>query len=167
MKYTLKLCIDSSDNELIERYISKSQDHNNHVRDNECPDSGFDIFVPEDMLMISYQPNFINFRLKCCMINNETERPVGFYMYPRSSISKTKLRLANCMGIIDSGYRGNLGGYFDVVNTQTNENVSKFHRLTQICSPTLEPFYVEIVENPHALGQTTRGEGGFGSTGTN
>ena len=161
MKYTLKLCIDSHDNELIERYISKSQDHNNHVRENECPDSGFDMFVPEDMLLISWQSNFINFRLKCCMVNNETGRPTGFYMYPRSSISKTPFRLANNTGIIDSGYRGNLGAYFDCFSGST-EQITKGSRLLQICSPDLKPFKVVLVSN---LNNTHRGAGGFGSTG--
>jgi dUTPase len=38
----------------------------------------------------------------------------GYYMYPRSSLSKTKLRLANSVGIIDSGYCGFLIGMFDI-----------------------------------------------------
>ena len=37
-------------------------------------------------------------------------------MYPRSSIYKTPLRLANNTGIIDSGYRGNLMGAFDNIS---------------------------------------------------
>jgi dUTPase len=39
-------------------------------------------------------------------------------------------------------------------------------RMFQICSPTLEPFFVEIVDTEEALGSSTeRGNGGFGSTG--
>ena len=38
-------------------------------------------------------------------------------------------------------------------------------RMFQICSPTLEPFLVEIVEMEEELGITERGNGGFGSTG--
>jgi dUTPase len=38
-------------------------------------------------------------------------------------------------------------------------------RMFQICSPTLEPFLVEIVDTEEALGSTERGNGGFGSTG--
>ena len=100
----------------------------------------------------------------------------GFYMYPRSSLSKTKLRLANSVGIIDSGYRGNLIGMFDVVNIDDEErNMNKNNadyfakvndRLVQICAPGLVPILVEIVENEDELGnETERGSGGFGSTG--
>jgi dUTPase len=38
-------------------------------------------------------------------------------------------------------------------------------RMFQICSPTLEPFLVEIVDSEEHLGSTERGNGGFGSTG--
>jgi dUTPase len=39
-------------------------------------------------------------------------------------------------------------------------------RMFQICSPTLEPFMVRIVDSEEDLGSTERGSGGFGSTGT-
>jgi dUTP pyrophosphatase len=110
----------------------------------------------------------------------------GYYMYPRSSLSKTKLRLANSVGIIDSGYRGNLIGMFDVVNIEdrplSDSNTSSVQdpdtcaiadyfakvndRLIQICAPGLVPIYVEVVETIEDLGNDTeRGSGGFGSTG--
>jgi dUTP pyrophosphatase len=96
-------------------------------------------------------------------------------MYPRSSLSKTKLRLANSVGIIDSGYRGNLIGMFDVVNIdkeiQNKDMDADYYakvndRLLQICAPGLIPIYVEIVDGVYELGsETERGSGGFGSTG--
>jgi dUTP pyrophosphatase len=87
--------------------------------------------------------------------------PSAFYMYPRSSISKTPFRLANNTGIIDSGYRGNLGAYFDCFSNST-EQIPKGSRLLQICAPDLNAFRVIIVNN---LDNTSRGTGGFGSTG--
>jgi dUTPase len=103
----------------------------------------------------------------------------GFYMYPRSSLSKTNLRLANSVGIIDSGYRGNLIGAFDCLPVSVpshnaalgNSNLSeycveKYKKLTQICAPGLVPIIVEIVNSIEDLGnETIRGGGGFGSTG--
>jgi dUTP pyrophosphatase len=109
-------------------------------------------------------------------------------MYPRSSVSKTPLRLANSTGIIDSGYRGHLMGMFDVLNTQTqtktqtkrqiNNNQDtdpdpdpdfvgqQFDRFLQICAPGLVPILVEVVDDIDELGEETeRGAGGFGSTG--
>ena len=86
-------------------------------------------------------------------------KPTAFYLYPRSSISKTNFRLANNVGIIDSGYRGNIGAYFDC---KCNTKIVKNQRLLQICSNTLEPFYVVLVDN---LNITERGKNGFGSSG--
>ena len=83
-------------------------------------------------------------------------------MYPRSSISKTPLRLANSTGIIDAGYRGHLMGMFDVIYVNET-NINKYDRHLQICAPGLIPIVVDIVED---LGEeTARGDGGFGSTG--
>jgi dUTP pyrophosphatase len=88
----------------------------------------------------------------------------GFYMDPRSSISKTSYRLANSRGIIDSGYRGNLIGIFDKVSNPTP--IEKYDRLLQICAPGLVPIFVEIVNSLEELGEETeRGTGGIGSSG--
>jgi len=101
----------------------------------------------------------------------------GFYMYPRSSLSKTQLRLANSVGIIDAGYRGNLTGMFDVVNIKSENTTNKdtdyadyigeaYSRYVQICAPGLTPIIVKVVKSLKDLGEATeRGTGGFGSTG--
>ena len=92
-------------------------------------------------------------------------------MYPRSSLSKTRLRLVNSTGIIDAGYRGHLMGMFDVVKIQDDDQHSdyygkKFDRYLQICAPGLVPIVVNIADSLEDLGeQTERGQGGFGSTG--
>tara|TARA_Y100000992_G_C21147031_1_gene434303 strand:- start:556 stop:795 length:240 start_codon:yes stop_codon:yes gene_type:complete len=78
------------------------------------------------------------------------------------------VRLANNVGIIDSGYRGNIGAYFDVRLNQTENRknvLTKYQRVVQICSNDLLPFKVILVKNINSLGSTNRGEGGFGSTG--
>jgi dUTP pyrophosphatase len=91
--------------------------------------------------------------------------PQSFYMYPRSSISKTKYRLSNNVGIIDSGYRGNIGAYFDIYNgTNESYTMERGSRFVQLCNPRLEPFIVKVV-NELVGQQTERGVGGFGSTG--
>ena len=124
--------------------------------------------------------NKVDFKIKCCakihMLNLHGENKeffTGFYTHPRSSLSKTPLRLANSTGIIDAGYRGNLIGMFDCswsnINMATDNSdycTSKFTRLLQICAPSLVPIYVEIVDSIEALGpSTSRGGGGIGSTG--
>ena len=89
--------------------------------------------------------------------------PSAFYMYPRSSISKTPLMLANSVGIIDAGYRGNLLGAFRSFSSQTYF-VDEYTRHLQITNPTLTPIVVQIV-TANELSSTERGSGGFGSTG--
>jgi len=99
-------------------------------------------------------------------------RYFGYYLYPRSSIVKTSLRLANSVGIIDSGYRGELIAVVDKHDslndwkTVLKRDCKQYDRLFQVCSGDLSPFFVEIVENESELGLVTeRGCGGFGSTG--
>ena len=94
------------------------------------------------------------------MLDNNQCLP--FQIYPRSSISKTPLLLANHVGIIDSGYRGNLITAFRCL--ENSYLAEKNTRLVQICLPSLGPFHVKIV-NEDDLSNTSRGAGGFGSTG--
>jgi dUTP pyrophosphatase len=98
--------------------------------------------------------------------------PSGYYLYPRSSIVKTPFRLSNSVGIIDSGYRGELMAVVDNINAVNvdmkdciSQHLPPMSRMFQICSPTLEPFMVQIVSGEEKLGLTERGSGGFGSTG--
>ena len=101
----------------------------------------------------------------------------GFYLYPRSSISKTRMRLANSVGIIDAGYRGDLIAAVDTIGLfgstdiwhtwkETLSPLKKYDRYFQVCAPDLSPFLVHIVPTEAGLGTpTARGTGGFGSTG--
>jgi dUTP pyrophosphatase len=101
---------------------------------------------------------------QCDSTNEDLKTPLGFYLYPRSSTgSKTSLRLSNSVGIIDSGYRGELIGVFDSHNNETI--IGGETRLLQICSGDLTPFKVKMVYSMNDLHITTRGIGGFGSTG--
>jgi len=127
--------------------------------------------------------NKINFKVRCCAkmykknVNvidpNRHFYYTPFYTYMRSSMSKTPLRLANNQGIIDAGYRGPLIGMFDCIYSNRQQNnqdadcyMDPYSRILQICAPGLVPIYVEIVNNIDDLGpSTSRGEGGFGSTG--
>ena len=92
-------------------------------------------------------------------------------VFPRSSMSKTPLMLANHIGIIDAGYRGSLMGAFRCLKIPEGHtclhayNVEKHTRLLQICHPSLCPVYVELMDESR-LSVTSRGSGGFGSTGS-
>lgn len=175
MKYHLKVYVNHTSYErdeedkckrLVEKYQEAISKHNDMVFQNNFPDSGFDIYVPFKTLVNKTKTTKINMNIVAVMYDTENNRAVGYTMYPRSSISKTVLRLANNVGIIDSGYRGNLMGVFDCVsNTDDEHYIEEHHRLLQICHPTLEPFTVELVDNIAKFKKTSRGSGGFGSSG--
>lgn len=168
---TLYLYVDGGDKTLREKYMDAANKHNDKVDNSPYPDSGFDLYQPEKIRLVPINPVLLeiyscDMKVKAAMY--EGVQPVGYYMYPRSSITKTPLRLANSVGIIDSGYRGNLGAKFDEKEGWVGWESEDYHRLLQICSGTLKPFRVVIVDTVEELnkyGDTERGEGGFGSTG--
>jgi dUTP pyrophosphatase len=148
----LRLCVDS---ELVEYYQNKSKEHNESLSGTH-PNSGFDLAAPLSLHADAGSLVKVDFKIQGAMYE---DGPIGYYLYARSSVVKTGFRLANSVGIIDSGYRGNLMAFFDVIK---NDRVDVYQRLVQICAPDLKPFKVEIVDS---LDQTERGDGGFGSTG--
>jgi len=94
------------------------------------------------------------------------EIPKGFVglIFPRSSVRKTRLMLSNCVGVIDSGYRGELQATFNKINQDSvSENDYKVgDRIAQIM---IIPHPDIQFEEADKLSNTERGEGGFGSTG--
>jgi dUTP pyrophosphatase len=94
------------------------------------------------------------------------EIPKGFVglIFPRSSVRKTRLMLSNCVGVIDSGYRGELQATFNKINNDSvSENDYKVgDRIAQIM---IIPHPEVEFEEADELSDTERGEGGFGSTG--
>lgn len=140
-------------------------------------DSGFDLLTPSDFTYNAGQTGLMDMCVQCAAYRASASptsawepagqvapssawEPTGFLLYPRSSICRTPLRMANSVGVIDSGYRGFLCAAFD--NTGGEYEVEAGTRLVQICMPDLSPFRVEFVEE---LDDTPRGGGGFGSTG--
>lgn len=128
-------------------------------------DSGIDLFTPSDVI---FQANelgkMVDLKIACefydvkkCELHHENK---SYYLYPRSSISKTPLRLSNSVGIIDSGYRGNIIMALDNLSSE-NYTLKKGTRLVQICAGDLNPFKTKIVSE---LSNSSRGSGGFGST---
>lgn len=128
-------------------------------------DAGLDLFVLEDIIIKPMETVFIDFGIQCEMINEQNENE-AYYLYPRSSISKTPLIMANSVGIIDKGYRGNIKAAIryipQIKETIENYEIKKGTRLFQICSSTLKSFSIEITES---LSESKRGNKGFGSSG--
>ena len=112
--------------------------------------------------IISETPSQITYGLGIAL-----EIPEGFVglVFPRSSIRKTRLQLSNSVGVIDSGYRGELQATFNKITTTIENQKNDYKvgdRVVQIMiipHPTIE--FNEVNE----LSNTERGEGGFGSTG--
>ncbi len=181
--YELTIYVD--DPELFDKYTVAAEKHLQNIM-KPYFDSGFDMYVPETIISKPGQVVKIVSNIVCDMQNMKRGQrasrdrisPSGFYVYPRSSISKTPLRLANQVGIIDSGYRGPLIGVFDNISNcpidpnNTSEHmykIEKHTRLLQICTPDLSKFKVivnKVDDITELAKQTDRGAGGFGSTGT-
>ena len=170
MTHTLLIKLDKNlPNEIKEYYHKLMEEFNDE-------DSGIDLVCPNEISVNIFQVATIDLGIKCAMINNNTGKLTGYYLYPRSSISKTPLMLANHVGIIDMGYRGNIMAKVrclphDIIPfndnyikcNSKNYRIQYFSRLFQICSPDLSPIAVRLVDE---LPDSKRGSGGFGSTGT-
>jgi dUTP pyrophosphatase len=179
----LKLFVPYDNATLRAFYRNRIQDHN-AGRFNTFPDSGFDLGLPSDFNITKVCSNKIPLGIQCAMymyvrrdtggaaagasadLNTTIEVPQAYYLYPRSSIIKTPLRLSNSVGIIDSGYRGEITAVVDKVDNQVDSfQIRAMDRYFQLCHPSLMPFKVIIVDTIEELGLTARGDGGFGSTG--
>ena len=135
--------------------------YKNHSTYNEG-DSGLDFFFIDNFVVEPRSTLMIDLRIQCeAFYDNENDKNVSYYLYPRSSISKTPLRMANSTGIIDAGYRGNIMVAVDNIDNEPY-TIEKGTRLFQICGPTLEPITMDIVDE---LSNSERGSNGFGSTG--
>lgn len=91
------------------------------------------------------------------------EIPIGYVglIFMRSSVSKTSLTLANAVGVIDSGYRGELILKYKVTTDALPRVYEPGEKVGQL---VLVPCYMSDTEFVSELSSTDRGEGGFGST---
>lgn len=88
----------------------------------------------------------------------------GWYteIVPRSSLCKSGYMLANSIGIIDASYNGNI--YIALVKVDPDApDISLPFRCCQLIFR--RQVYVDIIESNEELDETSRGTGGFGSTG--
>lgn len=173
---------------LFKMYQDAAEKHNYMVKTNRCPDAGFDVFTPVGgiekagyVVNGKYTQVKMKTGIRCYMEKYRYEcgeavehRPESFYVFPRSSISNTPCRLANNVGIIDSGYRGQLMAVFDILpsgdDRDITEQMQPYSRFVQICCGNLYPFLVEVNiaeedDVTRIVSETMRGDGGFGSTG--
>tara|TARA_Y100000590_G_scaffold331594_1_gene376791 strand:- start:185 stop:622 length:438 start_codon:yes stop_codon:yes gene_type:complete len=119
-------------------------------------DAGLDLYIVED---IEFKPNetkLIKLGISCEPIDGK-----AYYLMPRSSISKTPLRMSNSIGLIDGGYRGEIMASCDNIKDFLYI-ANKGQRLFQLVAYDSSPIKYTLKEK---LSDTTRGDGGFGSTG--
>lgn len=82
-------------------------------------------------------------------------------LFPRSSVSKMDMLLANSVGVIDSSYRGEIKARFK----RTKEDGNFFSVGDKMCQLVIVPIFEPELELVDTLDETDRGAGGFGSTG--
>jgi dUTP pyrophosphatase len=96
------------------------------------------------------------------------EIPAGHVgiLVPRSSTSDTNLSLANCVGIIDSDYRGEVKARYKEFNPSDRSGHEGVYNVGDVvCQLVILPVHrIATFTEVAALGTTERGEGGFGST---
>ena len=115
-------------------------------------DAGYDLYV---------RKKFENGRELVCYLGVQLEIPYGYVglLFPRSSIYKRDVRLANCVGVIDAGYRGEVKAVFDKNGDYTYDVGERCCQLVILKLPEVALYRVS------ELSSSDRGHGGFGSSG--
>lgn len=92
------------------------------------------------------------------------EIPEGYVglIYPRSSIRKYQVMLSNSVGVVDSGYRGEVQATFNKLNGAHSISYSTGERIVQLI---IVPYPTVTLIQSDELSDSERGQGGFGSSG--
>lgn len=121
--------------------------------------------------------------LAVCKTGLSVEIPKGYVglIFPRSSITKKGVRLANSVGVIDSGYRGEIMFKFELsplnvlktcleaTNNKDAEDIPEFYSYEEgerVGQLIIIPYPQIEFEEVDELSDTERGSGGYGSTGS-
>jgi dUTP pyrophosphatase len=122
-------------------------------------DSGFDLASVEDIIISPQETVLVPTGLFF-------DIPEGFEIQvrPRSGVSlKTPLRVVNSPGTVDRGYKGEIKVIMQNSSITTSHFINKGDRIAQAVLCPVQPAIIVNVSN---VGESSRGEGGFGSTGT-
>ena len=119
-------------------------------------DAGMDLTITKEIENTSFS---VSYGFGIAM-----EIPKGYVglVFPRSSVRNQDLILSNCVGVIDSGYRGELQATFKKTNGLDSIKYKVGDRGAQIIILPYPTIYMTEVPE---LSNTERGSGGFGSTG--
>lgn len=162
-----------------------------HQPANGSDDVGYDIVAqdyPEIVGNIYQGPyySFISHLVYKTEIYLEPDSDYYMLLYPRSSIIKTNLVLANSVGVIDPGYRGEIKVCFKYISQPEDQKIVEgktvggakakgivtsinpqriYHegdKIAQLVPTKINPLTIKKVNQ---LSETKRSDGGFGSTG--
>jgi dUTP pyrophosphatase len=123
-------------------------------------DAGWDLFIPEDTELVEGQIHMVDLRIRMAIPDSHFGLVV-----PRSSMANRRILLANTVGIIDSGYRGNIKVpliYSPTIDMPLTTMVYQDERIAQII---IVPYLTQEIEQVDSLDDTDRSDGGFGSSG--
>jgi dUTP pyrophosphatase len=124
-------------------------------------DAGMDLYA------VDIKEHFDSFRNEVTKVIVDSglafEIPEGYVglVFPRSSVQTTGLRLSNCVGVIDSGYRGSVKAVFDL----TDPTLAYYEKGDRFAQMIIIPYPQVAFIEKDTLSETERGDGGFGSTG--
>lgn len=122
--------------------------------------AGADLFacISEDIILKPYERRLIPTGL-AVELNDKNS---GAFIFPRSSVAfKSGVSLANCVGVVDSDYRGEV--CVPLINHSENDFI--IHNGDRIAQLVILPVIIPEFEEIDELNDTKRGAGGFGSTG--
>ena len=145
----------------------------NHLQTRRPTDSGCDLLCPDVAFSLVNAPR-LAMPLKTGVVAAAVDasgNPMPCILMARSSMSQTPLRIANQLGLIDAGYRGELTAHVDFVDSNWQGplySIPQGRRLFQVVQhnwlPWKEIILVDSINDLPAA-PDNRGTGGFGSTG--
>lgn len=121
-------------------------------------DCGLDLTATDLNVFVSQNYGYIEYSTGLSI-----EIPSGYVglIFPRSSISLTGLILANSVGVVDSGYRGEIKCRFKYIS-----GTNKYSIGDRVAQLVIIPYPQIELKEVDELSSTERGETGFGSTGS-
>ena len=118
--------------------------------------AGFDLFSTENVIIEPHSTSKIDTGIAIAMNKNQ----VGL-IFARSGLAiKQGLRPANCVGVIDADYRGNV-----IVALYNDSDIKREINIGDRIAQLVVMNYDSEFEECQELDNTERGVGGFGSTG--
>ncbi|PZP01387.1 MAG: dUTP diphosphatase [Corynebacterium urealyticum] len=125
-------------------------------------DAGIDLYSAEDITLNPGQRSLVGTGIAMAV-------PVGKVglVHPRSGLAVKKgLSIVNAPGTIDAGYRGEVKVNLINLDPQETISISRGERIAQLLIQEVSLCDVVAVDSIEQLGETARGTGGHGSTGT-